>query len=629
MKHKSFSPMLCLFLVAVILVSVLMLFDSTNQAHAEGNKIDLAGVVYELDKDGDYEFSKSYISVEAADAKNSFGELSISGDIKSTGEMNGIPAYTVRSGNALFSYSFSQDRLFVDDTKWSITSDKSKTIDSIKIDENIQNGVLILQTSMDGKSWVREAVLTNIFIENTPLTESFYSSLDIQIQNGCYFQIIVAYRQRIRLDDKKILFVDIEDYDYRKIAEVYEFYAKGEELTSSPDDTPAKNLGSKIKTKKDSGFSGEIALKEDDPHYGWDIGQFFINGYTRETKDDNGNPVFLKNVGDKATLWFKLHQDINSLNGNNSLTISHDTNGYDQYFETGKTDFKRGALFISFTDHQGVRHDPVIYTNFLEANTRTGADTRVQLFEEGDYEIALNYEIKDNPRQVGPISIVPTYTNYRIYFKYSIRNGNCMVYPFDLLTGAELSNEAITENGFKLDMAKSRYLTIDVSRSVFNTNSDRTRVEDIRFNRPAKDGEEYKEDGKYVFNVRNLYTGENTTKTIFVGEDAFYKTLSLSGLSLAQINDQIAAGAEIAVDGSLVFPAATDITGHLDPNQGSEPSSIVSSKAMEEKASNLSTLTFVLGGLAILVVGVIAIVILLLKKRKNSQTEKKDGGNEE
>ncbi|NLC40414.1 MAG: hypothetical protein GX763_05810, partial [Clostridiaceae bacterium] len=127
--------------------------------------------------------------------------------------------------------------------------------------------------------------------------------------------------------------------------------------------------------------------------------------------------------------------------------------------------------------------------------------------------------------------------------------------------------------------------------------------------------------GKYVFNVRNLYTGENTTKTIFVGEDVLFKTLSLSGLSLAQINDQIAAGAEIAADGSLVFPAAPDITDHLDPgpdsnpNQESAPSSIVSNKGIEEKASNPSALLFVLGGLAILVSGAIAIVIVVMIKK--------------
>ena len=64
-------------------------------------------------------------------------------------------------------------------------------------------------------------------------------------------------------------------------------------------------------------------------------------------------------------------------------------------------------------------------------------------------------------------------------------------------------------------MAKSRYLTIDVQRSVVTkgVNGD---VEDVRFKRPAKDGEEYTEEGIYTFNVKNLYTGESTTKTIYV-----------------------------------------------------------------------------------------------------------------
>ena len=39
----------------------------------------------------------------------------------------------------------------------------------------------------------------------------------------------------------------------------------------------------------------------------------------------------------------------------------------------------------------------------------TGADTRVYLFEEGDYEVALDYEIV-NTRGIN------TYKNYRIFF---------------------------------------------------------------------------------------------------------------------------------------------------------------------------------------------------------------------
>lgn len=39
--------------------------------------------------------------------------------------------------------------------------------------------------------------------------------------------------------------------------------------------------------------------------------------------------------------------------------------------------------------------------------------------------------------------------------------GNNMVFPKDLATGSELINESSTEEGFRLALAKSRYLDID------------------------------------------------------------------------------------------------------------------------------------------------------------------------
>lgn len=284
--------------------------------------------------------------------------------------------------------------------------------------------------------------------------------------------------------------------------------------------------------------------------YGWSLGTFLVNGYTRETFS-NGTPVFLKNVGDKVTLWFTLTQDINNLNGKSALTISEDTNGYDQYFEIAQTNFKRGTLIIRYTDYEGNAHDPVIYTDFLAANATTGADTRVQLFEEGDYEISLDYEIKNNPHQVGPVSVIPTYMNYKISFSFSIRNGNCMVYPFDTVTSTELSDRAITSNGFKLDMAKSRYLTIDVTRTILNVGADGQLTEDVRFNRPVKDNDAYIDDVIYTFTVKNLYTGETTAKMIYVGTDKYLLALSKNLLTVDALNEKIAQDAMINDDGTI------------------------------------------------------------------------------
>ena len=69
-----------------------------------------------------------------------------------------------------------------------------------------------------------------------------------------------------------------------------------------------------------------------------------------------------------------------------------------------------------------------------------------------------------------------------------------MVYPFDVLTGEELTNSSITENGFRLDLARSRYLAINVKKQQLKAGADGL-TEDVRFNRPAKDGDEYTEEG--------------------------------------------------------------------------------------------------------------------------------------
>lgn len=126
-----------------------------------------------------------------------------------------------------------------------------------------------------------------------------------------------------------------------------------------------------------------------------------------------------------------------------------------------------------------------------------------------------------------------------------------MVYPFDIKTGAELSDRAITSNGFKLDMAKSRYLTIDVTRTVLNVGADGQLTEDVRFMHPAKDNDTYTDEGIYTFTVKNLYSGDENPKTIYVGTDKYLLALSKNSLTVDALNEKIEQGSEISDDGTI------------------------------------------------------------------------------
>lgn len=285
-------------------------------------------------------------------------------------------------------------------------------------------------------------------------------------------------------------------------------------------DAEAVNAGT------DTGYSKANAIKGSDKHFGWRLGRFFVSGFTRVASEEAEAPVFVKTLGDSVTLWFDLEQNIDALNGNTDLSICTDTDGYDQYFGVPETNFGRGTLIVRHTDYQNRKNAPQIYTDYVLAKGTSGANTKVVLREEGDYEVALDYEVYDG----NLLHLKNKYGNYRIFLRFSVRNGNCMVFPFDVKTGAELQNTSVTENGFSLDLARSRYLDIDVKYTVLTRSAAGT-IEDVRFNRPAKDGDRYTAEGIYTISVRNRYTGESTVKTIFVGTEAQLQEAIENGFS--------------------------------------------------------------------------------------------------
>lgn len=373
-----------------------------------------------------------------------------------------------------------------------------------------------------------------------------------------------------------------------------------------------------IKTKEDKGYSGEEPVKESDKHYSWTLGKFIIEGYTT-SKDEKGNKVFLKNVGDTVTLSFRLDQDIDMLNDDKKLTIGEDNKGYDQYFQEKKQDFGRGALIVKHTDYRNSSNQ-VIYTDYLTGKT-VGANTQIELYGEGDYEVALNYKVKETHINFWGVNTLPTKTDYRIFFKFSIRNGNSNVYLFDVGTGSELSGGSMTENGFRLDFAKSDYLDINIKKEILKDGVDGL-IEDVCFNKPAKDGEEYADEGIYTITVTTAYSTLPTTKRIYVGQTSLLKGCFATGLSVSEIKALVAKGAIIEDDGSIVIPVdvtTTDLENakHSEAEQNTE----VDNESKDENATISKTNKSKIVWATIIAIIVILVVALVLWK-KHGTSEK-------
>lgn len=602
---KKLYMQISTMILCVVALTTLYSVNAFTKSKSEKNAI--VGKVYEFDKNDDYDISESDKS-SSTDKVETYGEFSLLGNIGNVSEKNGVPAYEVTSGNLNLYYTYSDALLKAEEKKWHLVADKGKKLDGNKLDKKILKGAIIIQTSKDRKNWTDIKCLTNAFDDEPVRTETLYKTTDVQILNGCYYRIIVAYKTEKLEKIKKIAFVPVKDYEYKKTAEVYEFYAYSpstEQEVSESEQTYA--LGKKTRVQEFDGYSGSSEIEKKDIHYNWDIGQFFVSGFTDKVKESDGNIVFLKNVGDKVTLWFNLNQNINELNGDKDLKITDDTEGYDKYFETERTDFGKGTLIIRYTDYNNNSSEPQVYKNYLAANTSVGADTKVQLFEEGDYEVALDYEVTSD-------QLIDKVGHYRIFFTFSVRNGNCMVYPLDISTGSELTNSSMTENGFMLDLAKSRYLQINVKREVL-TDSANGLVEDTRSNAPAKDGEKYTEEGIYTITATNQYTNQKTTKKIYVGTNNLMKAVMTSGLSIEEINKLISEGATIDDEGTLTLAKKSEV---VDSSDRTISSSENAEKATN-KAFNLKYLIAVVGALL-----VVALFVGIKHKKKKSIAEEDD-----
>ena len=393
-------------------------------------------------------------------------------------------------------------------------------------------------------------------------------------------------------------------------------------------------LGSAVNTGTNNGFSGSNNIGERDPHFGWVLGRFFISGYTRVTGDMN-EPIFIRTLGDTIRLNFNLEQDIDALNGNNNFVIAENNNAFDAHFGIERTNFERGALIIRHTDWRNYTGAPIIYTNFLSAHL-TDANTWFDALEEGDYEVALNYATYESgwfgTRVFGSTN------NYRIFFKFSVRNGESMVFPRDSITGAELTNSTVTPHGFYLDLARSRFLDIDIRREVLVQGADGL-TEDTRFNRPARDGVQYTDEGIYTITARNRYTNQETIKRIYVGTNNILIAHMNTGYPISAINQMVALGAIITDDGEIVQPDSSEPIVAQQQEEETPPETAIpqdvernrDNEFHQETHINDETNYFtilIITGLIVAVLVLVFFVIYFAQKSKSVAKPKRKGDSE-
>lgn len=155
-----------------------------------------------------------------------------------------------------------------------------------------------------------------------------------------------------------------------------------------------------------------------------------------------------------------------------------------------------------------------------------------------------------------------------------------------------------------LDLAKTRYLQINVKRE-FLTDSADGLAEDTRANGPAKDGERYTDEGIYTITVTNPYTNQTTTKKIYVGTNNVLKAFVTSGLSIEEINKEISRGVTIDDEGIITLSMDTETDNNQDASNDQNSTDTADNKGGV-------SIFMVIGGIIVLCL----IAYIMVRKKK-------------
>ena len=550
MKNNTLIKTFSIFMAALMSFSFISFLRTENVSAKDEN---ISGEAYVFSEKGEFNSKKSIRSYKT-DSKDedsrALGKVTLSGDFKKIEGMDN--GFYVNEGNITVSYKINTSYRLNDynEEDWHIyEKDNAKKVEGVELNGKNKSGAIIVRSSFDGKVWCTDEIYRNQFKKDNDAETEIYSTNSIQLVSGCHYQIIIAYKMEKKTGAYAVGKVELKDkHEYRRIEEIYEFYAEGEdkaEFESINAKNHEKNTISFSDVRKtDKEYYGNQTMEVKDPMYSRSIGEFLVKGYTYCNEEDSERLVFEKTGADKIAVSFNLVEDIDKLFGNEDLTISYESTANDKELQILPQAFKRGTLIVKYTDTRNKKKEPIIYTNFLEACTTTKADTRILLFEEGSYEIVLDFAILDESKTPDKT------TNYKMKFSFEVVNGNAKAFFADTTTNEILDNNAVITDAFKIDFANSKKLKANCIYYKYTLNDNQIK-ETIVSNNAVADGDIFEKSGKYVFTVSSDVGSKESEFVVYIANDKYTKAITQPDMDLESVNQKLKNGYKINEDGSL------------------------------------------------------------------------------
>ena len=219
-KNKWSILTIILFVLTLFLIAP---FIKPSASNNEKTMV-IGAKTYEFDEDSNYNFSSASEVASMSFGKKQLGSLSIKGNITDTSTYRNRTAYGLGDDSKIsFSYTYDGSLLTDEKNVWHLDTDTGTAVENINLGGSINKGVMIVQKSSDGSTWVSAAnPVVNFYESKKSGAENFYTTDGNDVAKGMFFRVIMAYKTTIRTSDG---FIGIgQKWTTKKHVELYEFY---------------------------------------------------------------------------------------------------------------------------------------------------------------------------------------------------------------------------------------------------------------------------------------------------------------------------------------------------------------------------------------------------------------------
>ena len=178
MKKGMRSLGVCMVFFIFISMALFLPYN-TSVAKAEGKNISIVGNYYEMKKTNDTVWGNESSFLGTTDQYKTLGKMFITGELEAADTVDDAVGFVVDGDTLDFFYTISRDRISsFDDTKWHVS---------------LNNGYSIsIYTSFNNEDYIEEYFANEDDFSNLQ-DDSIYQGKDIQLINGCYYQVVVDY----------------------------------------------------------------------------------------------------------------------------------------------------------------------------------------------------------------------------------------------------------------------------------------------------------------------------------------------------------------------------------------------------------------------------------------------------